>query len=149
MKEIRGLPPNIEFIRTALPSVPPDALFCYGGIIYNPGGREITPDLELHESIHSRQQGSNPDAWYSNYLTDPVFRLSQEIEAYGEQYAFAKQHIEKVAEQAHAEGKVLAAGKTKLLEWALDSMATALSGEAYGSLLTYGEAKSKIRNYSR
>lgn len=148
MKTVIGLPPNYELIRIALnPSK--HAIFCYGDTIYNPSNRTITPDIEHHEYIHSKQQGDNPDLWYARYLQDPQFRLEQEIEAYGEQYVLAKENIEKADEEARKETKVLAAGKTQLLRWALESMARALSGADYGNLISYGEAQSKIRNYAK
>lgn len=142
------LPPNYELIRMVL-SPKPGAIFSYGGIIYNPHKRDIAPDLHIHEAVHARQQGDNPDAWWARYLQDPEFRLEQELEAYGEQYAFAKEHIEAQAQKAAEEGKVLAAGKTQLLRYALESMAFALSGEEYGNLISYSEAASKIRNWGR
>lgn len=141
-------PPNYELIKLAL-NPPPHTVFCYGETIYNPSGREIPPDLEHHEAVHSRQQAGYPDAWWAKYLTDADFRLSQELEAYGEQYLFAKELIEAQAEEAAKQGKVLSAGKTRLLKWALEGMASALSSETYGTLITYGEAESKIRNYSK
>lgn len=148
MEIIKEYPPNYALICMTLK---PDkqAIFAYGNKIYNPSGREVTPDIEHHEEVHMRQQGDNPDAWYARYVSDPDFRLSQELEAYGEQYLFAKDHIERAAAQADAEGKVLAAGRTQLLEWARDKMAEALSGESYGNLISYGEADSKLRHYTK
>lgn len=130
MKIVEDFPPNYEIIVLAL-GAQPKALFCYGNIIYNPSKRTITPDLEAHEMIHQEQQGSDIGGWYARYLTDREFRLSQELEAYGRQYLFAKEHVQ----------------DKKLLEWAKESMAFALSGESYGNLIGYGEAESKIRNY--
>ena len=125
------------------------AIFCYGDTIYNPSGRDITTDVEFHESIHTRQQGTDPDAWWSAYLTDPDFRLSQEIEAYGEQYQYGKKRIEALDDLLRKEGKKMEVGKTKLLRWSLESMATALAGQSYGNLLSFNQALSKIRNYSQ
>lgn len=150
MKTINAYPPNYELIKLAMPATPDDAIFCYGNTIYNPSGRDIPPDQEFHEEIHGKKQLEiGVDNWWFLYLEDPAFRLSEELEAYGEQYAFACKHINAAAEIASDEGKVLAAGKTKLLAYALDSMARALSGPEYGTLVTYGEASSKIRNYAK
>lgn len=131
MKTVKSFPPNSDLIQAAL-TPPPDALYCYGDTIYNPSGKEIPADIHYHEYIHSLQQGDNPDAWWSQYLLDEDFRLDQEIEAYGMQYLFVCKYIDTPA----------------IRKWALDSMSTALSSESYGRLLTYGQASSKIRNYS-
>ena len=148
MREIVAYPPNYDVIKQLLAPTD-DALYCYGDTIYNPTKRKILPDVMHHEAVHARQQGSNPDQWWYDYLTDKDFRLSQEIEAYGEQYLFAQKHIEAQAAEAAKEGKVLTVGRKKLLSWALESMAKALSGAAYGNLISYGEAESKIRNYAK
>lgn len=90
-----------------------------------------------------------PEEWWHHYLIDPEFRLDQELEAYGHQYAFAQEHIRAQEAQANREGKTLAAGMTNLLEHALDSMATALSGPEYGSVIGYAQARSRIRNFAK
>lgn len=132
MEIVETFPPNIELIELAL-GKQPNSIFTYSGIIYNPSKRTILRDIHIHEEVHQKQQGENADAWYARYLTDKDFRLECEIEAYGEQYKFAKEHVH----------------DTKLLKWALESMAFALSGKEYGSLVTYGQAESKIRNYQK
>lgn len=131
MKIINTFPPNIDLICTFL-DVPTDATFAYGNIIYNPSGKELSQDIIQHEQIHERQQAESPDVWWAKYLSDRDFRLKEETQAYGMQYAFAQQHVK----------------SRKLLEWAKESMALALSGAAYGKLCTYGEAESRIRNYA-
>lgn len=132
MKVIEDFPPNYQDILAALGDVSKaKPVFCYGDTIYNPFRRKITIDVEHHEEVHARQQGDDPALWYVKYLMDRSFRLSQEIEAYGAQYHFAK-----------SKGV-----KGKLLSWLQDNLAWNLSGEAYGKLITYGEAVSKIRNY--
>lgn len=132
MKIVKGFPPNYEIITLAL-NPNKDTIFCYGDTIYNPTGRKLTPDIEHHESIHSKQQGGDPESWWNRYISNKNFRLLEEIEAYGEQYIFAKEH----------------GVKGRLLEWALDKMAESLSSEVYGNLISYGSAKSKIRNYGK
>lgn len=144
MKIIVDYPPNYDLIRTAL-NPRHHVVFCYGDAIYNPSGRPLSPDIEHHEEIHSKQQGANPDAWYARYLQDPRFRLSQELEAYGAQYLFAKEHIQKAAEEAAKERKALTIGKNRLLRYALETMAFALSSQDYGNLISYGEAERRIK----
>lgn len=130
MKVIHDYPPNIDLIRAAL-KPNKEAIYCYGETIYNPSKRTITPDVERHEQVHSERQGDRPDLWYAKYLTDSDFRLQEEIIAYGEQYLFAKEHIK----------------DKKLLSWLREKLAQSLSGEEYGSLLSFGEAEAKIRLY--
>lgn len=71
----------------------------YGDTIYNPGGLELPDHIIAHEETHQRQQFAyeeeveggargGADAWWKRYLTDPRFRMEQEAEAYGKQYAF-------------------------------------------------------------
>lgn len=125
-------PPNFAELERAFDLSEKTSVFCWGNVIYNPFKREITPDIEIHESVHKKQQGMYPEVWYYQYIHDDDFRLKQEIEAYGEQYAFAKKYV-----------------RGKLLKWVLENMATALSSSAYGNLLTYQQAHSKIRNYAK
>ena len=80
-----GWPPNIESIRAVLP-VSENNIFAYGGVIYNPGGRELPPWLIEHEQVHFRQQGWRPARWWKKFLKDPVFRLKQELEAHRAEY---------------------------------------------------------------
>lgn len=132
MKISKEYPPNYALIIEKLGNVD-GSLFCYGDTIYNPFERDVTEDLVQHEAIHSRQQGDAPDVWYYQYLSDPQFRLQQEIEAYGTQYAFAKRYIK----------------GGKFLEWALDNMARALSGPMYGNLVTHNQAVCSIKLYAK
>lgn len=132
MKIVNEWPPNIDLIKAVLkPSK--ETVFCYGDTIYNPSGKTLSPDIEEHEAIHSRQQRDNKDGWYTKYLTDKAFRLEQELQAYGEQYKFAKKHVK----------------DKRLLKWAKESMALALSGEEYGNLCDFGQAESWIRNWGK
>lgn len=131
MKISEKYPPNYDEIVQALGKVD-GAVFCYGDTIYNPFKRNITPDIEVHEAVHMKQQGNMPEVWYMKYLYDPKFRLEQEIQAYGEQYAFIKKYM-----------------KGDLLAWGLEKMAQALSGKEYGNLLSYNEAEAKIRLASK
>ncbi len=133
MKIIDGFPPNYTDIQKVFPNCEEhQAVFCYGDTIFNPFKIYMRPDLEVHEEVHSKQQGKLPDVWWYKYLNDKAFRLQQEIEAYGTQYAFAKKHT-----------------SGKLLDWVKGKFAESLSGPLYGNLISYGEAESKIRNYAK
>jgi len=89
MKIINERPPIWDSVIAA--GMRPDetrVIFTYGDKIYNPGGTEISEDVMEHEETHSEQQGLDPDAWWARYLTDPIFRIAQESEAYAKQYDF-------------------------------------------------------------
>lgn len=129
MKISNEFPPNYIELFDAF-GEDTNAIYCYGDTIYNPHGKTITPDIEIHEQVHSKQQGDNPKLWYYNYITSGDFRLAQEIEAYGEQYKFVKPHL-----------------NAKLREWAKDNMAKALSSKSYGNIISYRKAEQAIRNY--
>lgn len=134
MKISKKFPPNFESITNVFGDVSKHKpVFCYGDTIYNPYDGNLTPDIIHHEKVHSKQQGISPDAWYYKYLRDPEFRLEQEIEAYGEQLKYAKDK----------------GVSGKLYDWAKGNMAMSLSSELYGSLITWGKAESKIRNYKK
>jgi hypothetical protein len=138
LKIKKELPPNYLDIAKVFTDLDLDnTLFCYGDTIYNPGGKDITPDLEIHEDTHRVQQGTAPDLWWDKYLTDPLFRLDQEVEAYSAQYQFARKAINEIK------------GGSKMKKWALENMSKALSSKMYGNILTYHEAESRIRNYGR
>lgn len=136
MKQSKAYPPNYKELTDVLGDVSEfKPVFAYGDTIFNPFNREITPDVEYHEQVHSNQQANftSPEIWYIKYLNDAEFRLAQEIEAYGGQYAFGKERV----------------SQNRLLDAFLDSLAFELSGKAYGSLISFGEARSKIRNYEK
>lgn len=144
MKVENTFPPNYHLIITAIPAAVSDntAIFAYGDTIYNPHNCEITPDREVHEQVHQKQQGNYIDEWYLKYLSNSEFRLSQEIEAYGEQYKWICDNID-----AHvAKGSKLPSARLK--RHALDSLSFSLSSASYGQIIGFGEAKSKIKNYS-
>ena len=134
MKIIESLPPNFEAIVQVFPDVEEmKAIFCFGKTIFNPFGVNVTPDLIEHEQVHSRQQGASPDQWWYNYLTDPSFRLEQEIEAYGTQLAFAKR----------------CGVRGAMFDWLKGKLASSLSSKLYGNLISYQEAESRIRHYAK
>ncbi len=131
MKVSENYPPNYAQYKEYFPSLKEfHPVFCYGDTIHNPFKVNLTPDILKHEEVHMKQQGNFIDIWHNKYFLDPEFRLQQEVEAYAVQYRFIKQFM-----------------KGKLLDWGLDQMAHSLSSELYGNLLTFGQAKSKIRKF--
>ena len=125
-------PPNYDQMTEAFGDLKKySPVFAYAPHIYNPFGRNLTEDVIHHETVHIFRQGDLPEIWYYKYVNDPAFRLEEEVIAYGSQLLFAKQKGIRGA----------------LLDWIKEKLAMELSGEAYGSLCTYGEAEAKIRNF--
>lgn len=123
-------PPNIEEIRRTLP-INSQTLFAWGDTLYNPNGQEIPPDIMVHEEVHQRQQGDTPQLWWMRYLYDPAFRLEQEVEAYGAQYAWVREHMPKAAPEA------------------LFDFADTLAGPLYALGIDYQKAETLIRRAAR
>jgi len=133
MPVVEDFPPNYNEIKSVLgehPEVKP--IFAYGDTIYNPHARELRLDDEVHEKVHCQRQGANPDLWWTQYLYDPKFRLDEEVAAYGSQCAFVKKKVPR-----------------KVYEYFLDQVASALSAETYGGIISFAEARSKIRNFAK
>jgi hypothetical protein len=88
MKIIQANPPVYDAIIQAGLILSKDTIFTYGDTIYNPNKVEISDHMQVHEQVHSKQQGTDPDAWWGRYLMDSYFRIEQESEAYGMQYKY-------------------------------------------------------------
>ena len=130
MRVKHKFPPNYEEIIKHLPWVAemPHAIFTYETTIYVPSGNEISKDLEAHEWIHSLQQKDmGVKKWWNQYYIDSSFRLSQETEAYRNQYQYGVANYNR-----HY--------RRQLLKKISDD----LSGPLYGSLITKEEAKELI-----
>jgi hypothetical protein len=65
-----------------------NTVFTYGKTVYVPSGNPLSPDLQVHEAIHSTQQGEDPAGWWEKYFADAAFRVEQELYAYQHQYRF-------------------------------------------------------------
>ena len=63
-------------------------VFTYGQNLHCSDKFTPPADILVHESVHARQQGDYPREWWQRYFEDPMFRLSQELEAYRTQYKF-------------------------------------------------------------
>lgn len=67
-------------------------IITYGDTIYSKD--KITPDLEVHEATHIKQQKEiGVEKWWERYFKDKEFRLEQEKEAYINQYNWIKKNI--------------------------------------------------------
>jgi len=132
-KEIKEYPPNYEQIKETFPVESTDnVVFTYGDTLYNPHKLKITEDLWLHEEVHQKQQ-VDPKQWWDMYCENEQFRLDQELEAYGRQYAYIKSL------------PII----TKERRTFLDFISEILSSNLYGNIISFKVAESKIRNKAK
>lgn len=109
---------------------PETVFFTYGDTLYVPSGRQVPDDLIAHEELHTKQQGDDPDAWWSRYIGDEYFRIDQEAKAYGKQYAFlCKKHKDR-----NAQARILF------------NLARILSGPLYGNVIRHLAATKMIKD---
>lgn len=105
-----------------------DEIFCWGDIIYNPGGNHIPDYLVAHEKVHRDQQGDDIEGWWELYLEDAEFRLSQEMEAHIKEYrVFCLKYKLRKHREAY-----------------LKIIAERLASPMYGEVITVEEAMARI-----
>jgi hypothetical protein len=131
LKIVSGTPPNFDAIKAALPAATrAGVIFTYGDTVYVNGDEYLPPALRAHEAVHVGQQRDypgGPEAWWGRYLTDPTFRLSQEIPAHrAELHAWPKTNRNRKAVEAYF-------------------IATRLAGPLYGRLISISDALNAIR----
>ena len=96
--------------------------------------RPVTPDLEVHEAVHMKQQMATGIAeWWSYYYTDPQFRIAQEIPAYRAQFLFLTRNT----------------ADRNLIFKIQDKLARDLAGTQYGKCITYHDAFAMIGRAQR
>jgi hypothetical protein len=133
MKVLIERPPMWEKIDAAFNVRGRAVIFTFGDIVYNPMGVGVSKALIRHEAKHSvRQQreGWRPEMWWERYISDPEFRLDEEIHAHIAEYAYIKATERDRNRQARY----------------LQGCAARLAGPLYGNLLTIGRARSIILN---
>lgn len=89
----------------------------------------LSPSLIAHEMTHVEQQANGVVLWWSKYLDDPAFRLSQELEAYRNQVNFIKQQVKDRNKKAVM----------------IHEICQHLSGPMYGNIISFEEAKKKLQ----
>lgn len=106
-------------------------IFAYDHTIYADEGTTVPVDLIFHEGVHFIQQDKygGADAWWDEYLSNPMFRFDQELEAYGKQIA-----------RYTSSNSVSRSG---MLDWAAEAM----SSVAYGGMITYKDARKALKQY--
>jgi hypothetical protein len=106
-------------------------IFTYGDTFFC--SNDLSPDLVAHEITHYFQQTRiGIKEWWNNYFKDADFRLDQELVAYRNQYEALKAS----KGEAHAKYKA-------------GLMATTLSGQIYGEIVSYEEALRLILNIKK
>ena len=127
MKIVCEFPPNYKLLAKNF-KLHSGVIFTYGDTLYNPDGGDIPNHLEKHEETHKKQQGDKIEEWWNKYIDDKDFRLSQELEAYQRQYRVAKNEM----------------SRNELFNL-LRKIATDLSSELYGDLISFNEAMNLIK----
>jgi len=130
MKIKHKTPPNYEEIIKYFPWVAKreNVIFTYDGILYVPSGNKISLDLMAHEETHVKQQKEmGVKEWWDLYYIDPEFRLTQELEAYTNQYKYGVENYNR-----HYRRQLL----KKVIE--------DLSGPLYGHIISKDKAKELI-----
>lgn len=91
--------------------------------------RPVSPDLEVHEAVHERQQAAyGVEAWWERYYFDQAWRIEQELEAYRAQFLFLTRNT----------------ADRNLIFRVQDKLSRDLAGSTYGKCITYHEAFAKI-----
>ena len=129
IKIINENPPFLLKLITAGMNPQRDTIFPYNPVIYNPSGLDIPADIMIHEAVHIKQQGKNPQAWWDRYILDKGFRLQQELEANQEQYKF----ICKIKKDRNERARALVA------------IARNMAGAVYGNMITTNKAIEEIK----
>lgn len=128
---VLGVPPIFPEIVAAFPGAAGyGVLFAWGDTIYNPSGVRIPEELFAHEGVHAQRQNGDPEKWWRRYMTDPAFRLAEEIPA----------HIEELRFAAMRPGS-----NRKYRKAYLDHVARRLSGPLYGKMITRDKAEALLR----
>lgn len=146
MKIIKAYPPNYVQIRTAFPQVVgrQGILYAWGDRIYNPSGVNLPWWLKEHEEVHGSRQSHvfhpqntalgtewENDAirtWWDKYITDPNFRLWEEILAHRAEWeVYSSLYVNRAQQKTY-----------------LASMAERLSGPLYNNMIGLAEAVKEI-----
>lgn len=67
----------------------------YDGVLYNPSGGDIGPEIIAHEEVHIKQQTDFPGGpleFVKEFVSNETFRFRQEVEAYKAQLEYEVKH---------------------------------------------------------
>lgn len=127
-------PPNIEDIRKVIPfESMKNACFTYGDTIHNPSMGDLDECIYLHEAQHAIQQYDvgGPQVWWKRWLSEPIFRIEQELVGYGYQF---RRYCE------------LNKDRNKRARY-LYTLASDLSSEQYGKVLSLMQVRDRLKEY--
>ncbi len=133
MKISFNRPPLWDKIDAAFHVAGKPVIFAFGDTIYNPELVVITKELHAHECVHGQRQLEAYDIsdpvhqWWLQYLSDPAFRLAEEIPAHQAEYrAYCKRHrgagsqrtrleliAQKLASPLYGDGGLVSVAKAK------------------------------------
>jgi hypothetical protein len=90
---------------------------------------DLPEEKIVHEEVHLWQQRlKGPKAWFDKYISDPVFRLNQEVEACRAEVKWIESNVP---------------DRNKRFKM-IHAIATLLSGSVYGDLVSYQTAMELI-----
>lgn len=135
MKIIIERPPVYDAVCAAFNINPQSAVFTYGEDIYNPNNIDLPEHILIHEAMHVEQQKliGGPELWWGKFLREPSFRVDQEAQAYGAQYAYICTYTKGREQQFKV----------------LRNLAQILSGKLYNNVVSGNEAMALIKKYSK
>lgn len=128
MRVVTTFPPMYAAINRKFNVRGKPVIFTWGDTVHNPGRINVTPELIAHEDVHRVRQGTDPAAWWEQYLIDAGFRLCEEIPAHRAEFAAACQTLTDFTAQQRA----------------LHRIAARLSSPLYGSMISYDEARWEV-----
>jgi len=133
MRVIKDYPPNIDLIDSFFNVKGKKIIYTWGDIIYSPHPEfYITPELYVHEGVHSARQTTDSKAiesWWDRYLHDLEFRLNEELLAHKAEYKeYCKTHADR-----------------NMQNFYLQQAAQRLAGPTYGQMVTTSKARSLIK----
>jgi hypothetical protein len=124
MKIINEIPPIFYKLQEQFGVSWSDIIIAYAPNIYAP--REISKGKEVHERIHIKRQGEiGVENWWGMYLSDPEFRLNEELISY-------KGEIEWIKQQDYNRNE---------RRYLLNKIYQDLSSSMYGFIIREDEAK--------
>lgn len=144
MRVVQAQPPLIDEIDAVFHVRGKPVLFAWGDRIFNPLGIPVPPELMAHEAVHGERQlgtavagtARGEDAlrqWWHRYLTDPDFRLAEELPAHVAEFrSLCDQHRHKWHSERNMR-RMLAA-----------HVGRRLAAPLYGNLITETAAKRLI-----
>jgi hypothetical protein len=130
----RAYPPMIEMIDAAFSVRGKPILYAWGHTIYNPLGVEVGPELVAHEHVHAMRQGTDIEGWWRRYITEPAFRLEEEIPA----------HVAEFKELCVIHAPKWQGSRRGLRRMLAGHVASKLSAPLYGGLISFEQARRTI-----